>query len=65
MVEEDGRKDENMAFSLEREAFKALYPREYLERFVERGVRPDGRQMGEARHADVVIKYADEEWESY
>ena len=53
--QENGAEDEH-AFSLDREAFKAIYPREYLARFVEQGVRPDNRRLGEARRAQVSIK---------
>ena len=35
-------------------AFKALYPEQYLERFLEAGVRADERPLGRARAATCV-----------
>ena len=45
--------DEDVSL-LDGEAFRALYPREYLARFVKEGVRPDGRELGAARSVEVV-----------
>ncbi len=39
----------------EAEAFKRLYPREYLSRFLDAGYRPDGRKSREWREAAVNI----------
>ena len=41
-------------FNLDGDAFRELYPREYLARFLAEGVRPDGRAPGAARAVEVV-----------
>ncbi|BBN11908.1 exosome complex component RRP43 [Marchantia polymorpha subsp. ruderalis] len=48
-----GAKD--VASSMEVEAFRRLFPVQYIERYLDASVRPDGRPLGRARPTDVVL----------
>lgn len=37
------------------DAFKKLYPEQYYKRFIESGIRPDGRKFGRARPATIGL----------
>lgn len=50
----EGEGEVDAQFELDGEAFRELYPREYLARFLAEGVRPDGRAPGAARGVEVV-----------
>ncbi|KAL3697451.1 hypothetical protein R1sor_011527 [Riccia sorocarpa] len=41
--------------SMEVEAFRRLFPLQYIERYLDAAVRPDGRPLGRARPTDVVL----------
>ena len=48
--------------SLEADAFKKLYPKEFLSKFIESGIRPDGRPVGRCRPTTIglnVVSTAD------
>ena len=48
--------------SLQADAFKKLYPREFFSRFIEDGIRPDGRPIGRCRPSTIgldVVSTAD------
>ena len=40
---------------LQAETFRRLHPRAYLERFLNEGFRPDGREIGDWRDASVNV----------
>lgn len=47
---------------LQADAFRRLYPQQYLERFLEKDVRPDGRTLGRSRATSIglgVVSTAD------
>ena len=37
------------------EAFKKLYPEQYYKKFIESGIRPDGRTFGRGRPATIGL----------
>ena len=41
--------------ALEPEAFKKLYPEQYYQRFIDSGVRPDGRPFGRCRPTTIGL----------
>lgn len=43
-----------MAATLQADAFKRLYPEEYLDKFIKEGIRPDGRGLGVCRPVTVA-----------
>ncbi|KAL2632761.1 hypothetical protein R1flu_004240 [Riccia fluitans] len=45
----------DVASSMEVEAFRRLFPLQYIERYLDSAVRPDGRPLGRARPTDVVL----------
>lgn len=48
--------------SLQADAFKKLYPREFFSKFIESGIRPDGRPVGRSRATTIglnVVSTAD------
>ena len=48
--------------SLEADAFKKLYPKEFFSKFIESGIRPDGRPVGRCRATTIglnVVSTAD------
>lgn len=47
--------DPDAKHSLGPEAFKKLYPEQYYKRFIESGIRPDGRTFGRARPATIGL----------
>eukprot|EP00958_Prasinococcus_capsulatus_P011296 scaffold1122_cov377-Prasinococcus_capsulatus_cf.AAC.5 len=40
---------------LDASAFRAIYPRQFYERFLAEGLRPDGRPLGRARPTSVAL----------
>lgn len=41
--------------TLQAEAFKRLYSEEYFDRFIQEGLRPDGRSLGVCRPVTVAL----------
>jgi len=40
---------------MQAEAFRKLYPEDFLERFLVKGLRPDGRRLTEPRDVSVEV----------
>ena len=47
--------DQTPGGGLEADAFQRLYPDAYYAEFLKQGVRPDGRQSGEARETSLAV----------
>ena len=46
---------EGVGKGLKASAFRAIYPRQFYERFLNEGLRPDGRPLGRARPATIAV----------